>query len=314
MSGMTVPPVARVAAPGDVPATLEALGVATGRPVLVVVGGAGGMSPEHMTALAGAVGQVIQALGDWGAAVVDGGTDSGVMRVIGHAHDTAGASFPLVGVAAMGTAILPGTRPAPGAAPLDPHHTQVILVPGDTWGDESPWLSRVAAAIADGWPSATLVVNGGEITYRDIEHSLEARRPVIVVAGTGRTADAIAAAAHGRPGDPRAARAAAFPGTRVVPLGDPAALRSAIGSVLAPGYSLRLVIELDLGRELAPLELFPAQRLLHPLDKLADVLVTRSRARREPRPARGANGPDGVTVDLGLLLEGVQRDVGGQRR
>jgi SLOG in TRPM, prokaryote len=233
VSGITAP-VARVAEPGDVPATLKALGIVTGRPVLVVVGGADGMSPEHMAALAGAVGPVIQALGDWGAAVVDGGTDAGVMRVIGQAYNTAGASFPLVGVAAEGTVIVPGARPAPDADPLDPHHTQVVLVPGDTWGDESPWLSRVAAAIAGGRPSATLVVNGGEIAYADIEHSLEARRPVIVLAGTGRTADAIAAAAHGRDADPRAARIAAFPGTRVVPLGDPAALRSAIGSVLAP--------------------------------------------------------------------------------
>jgi TRPM family ion channel len=234
VSGTTAPPVARVAAPGDVPATLKALGIATGRPVLVVIGGAGGMSPEHMTALAGAVGQIIQALGDWGAAVVDGGTDSGVMRVIGQARDTAGASFPLVGVAAEGTVIVPGTRPAPDAGRLDPHHTQVILVPGNTWGDESPWLSRVAAAIADGRPSVTLAVNGGEIAYGDIEYSLEAGRPVIVLAGTGRTADAIADAARGRDADPRAARVAAFPGTRVVPLGDPAMLRSAIGSVLAP--------------------------------------------------------------------------------
>jgi hypothetical protein len=234
VSGTTAPPVARVAEPGDVPATLKALGIATGRPVLVVVGGADGMSPEHMAALARAVGPVIRALGDWGAAVVDGGTDSGVMRVIGQAYNTAGASFPLVGVAAEGTVIIPGARPAPDAGPLDPHHTQVLLVPGDSWGDESPWLSRVATAIAGGRPSVTLVVNGGEIAYADIEHSLEAGRPVIVLAGTGRTADAIAAAARGRDTDPRAARVAAVPGTRVVPLGDPAVLRLAIGSVLAP--------------------------------------------------------------------------------
>jgi hypothetical protein len=234
-SGETAPPpLARVAEPGDLPAALKALGIEAGRPVLVLVGGAGGMSPEQMTAVAGAIGQLIAALGDWGAAVVDGGTDSGVMRVIGQARDTAGASFPLVGVAAEGTVIVPGRRPAPDAAPLDPHHSQVILVPGDTWGDESPWLSRVATAIAGGRPSITLVVNGGEITYDDIEHSLRAGRPVLVLAGTGRTADAIAAAASGQDGNPRAARAAASPGTRVVPLGDPAALRSSIRSVLAP--------------------------------------------------------------------------------
>ena len=234
MSETALPPTARVAEPGDVPAVLKDLGIASGRPVLVLVGGAGGMPAEQMTALAADFGYLVSALGGWGAAVVDGGTDSGVMHVIGRAYDAAGASFPLVGVAAEGTVIVPGTPPAPDAAPLDPHHTQVILVPGDDWGDESPWLSRVAAAIADGAPSLTLVVNGGEIAYEDIRHSLQAGRPVIVLAGTGRTADAIAAAARGQQADPRAARIAASPGTQVVPVSDPAALRSAIGAVLAP--------------------------------------------------------------------------------
>lgn len=233
VSAAAVPPIARVAEPGDIPAALRALGIAVGRPVLVLVGGAGGMSPEQMTTLAGTIGPVVPALGAWGAAVVDGGTDSGVMRIIGQAHAAAGASFPLVGVAAEGTVVLPGVRPAPDAAPLDPHHTQAILVPGDAWGDESPWLARVAAAIAGGRPSLTLVVNGGEITYHDIEHSLRAGRRVVVLAGSGRTADAIAAAARGQDGDARAARAAAARGTQIVPVGDPRALGDAIGSVLA---------------------------------------------------------------------------------
>ena len=110
----------------------------------------------------------------------------------------------------------------------------MILVPGQTWGDESPWLSLVATAIADGQPSVTLVVNGGQITYDDIEHSLQADRPVIILAGTGRAADTIAAAARGDTEDPKAARAAAAPGTQIVSLDDPQALYAAIESILAP--------------------------------------------------------------------------------
>jgi hypothetical protein len=240
VSGMTAPPFARVNEPGGVPAILKALGIATGRPVLVVVGGAGGMSPEHMTALAGVAGQLIQALGDWGAAVVDGGTDSGVMRVIGHAHDTAGASFPLVGVAAEGTVVLPGACPAPDAAPLDPRHTQVILVPGDTWGDESPWLSRVAAAIADGWPSATLVGHRPDRGRHRGRRARPARGPE-GRAGGGLPRD------QGRP--PRRPRSAPLgdrlsPGsagsgdsTRCAPRGGPAGRRSVLtaGHRAGPG-------------------------------------------------------------------------------
>ncbi len=249
-----VPPSARVGQPADIPVVLRTLGVAVRRPVLVSVGGAGGMTRDQLAVMAKALERIVPALDGWGAAIVDGGTDSGVMQVMGQLRAAAGARFPLVGVAAEGTIILPGTplpgtplpgtplpgTPLPGtsgrpdAAVLEPHHTQVILVPGQTWGDESPWLAEVATAIADGQPSLTLVVNGGQITFDDIDHSLQAGRPVIILAGTGRTADAIAAAARGDTGDPKAARAAASPGTRIVSLDDPQALYAAIESILAP--------------------------------------------------------------------------------
>jgi SLOG in TRPM, prokaryote len=231
---LAVPPVARVRQLADIPAVLRILGVDVRRPVLVSAGGAGGMTPDDLAVMAEALQRVIPALDGWGAAIVDGGTDSGVMKVMGRIRAALGARFPLVGVAAEGTVLLPGTSSRPDAAALEPHHSQVILVPGRNWGDESPWLSRVAAAIADGQPSLTLVVNGGQITYDDIGHSLQAGRPVIILAGTGRTADTIAAAARGEAGDPKAAQAAAAPGTQIVCLDDPQALRAAIESILAP--------------------------------------------------------------------------------
>jgi SLOG in TRPM, prokaryote len=232
---LRVPDHARVDQPADLPAALRALDIGVHRPVLVLVGGAGGMTPEHLAATAEILQErIIAALDLWGAAVVDGGTDSGIMRVMGQSRAEAGAHFPLVGVAAEGTVILPGKAPADGAAPLESSHTHVILVPGDAWGDESPWLSRVATAIADGQPSLTLVINGGQITYHDIDRSLQVGRPVVVVAGTGRTADAIAASARGDTEDSRAEMVAADPGTRIVPLNDPQVLYEAIEAILAP--------------------------------------------------------------------------------
>jgi hypothetical protein len=99
----------------------------------------------------------------------------------------------------------------------------VILVPGSSWGDESPWLTAIASAIAGEEPSTTLVVNGGETAYADVEQSLAAGRPVLVLAGRGRTADAIAAAA-GAAANPRAARIADSPLTHIVDMGDPDAV------------------------------------------------------------------------------------------
>ena len=96
--------------------------------------------------------------------------------------------------------VTPGRGPsAENAAEPEPHHTHLVLVPGTSWGDESPWLTHVADALADGRGSVTVVINGGDITYADAAASIDRGRPVVVLAGTGRTADAIAGARR-RPG------------------------------------------------------------------------------------------------------------------
>jgi hypothetical protein len=120
------------------PAALDGLGVRRGRPVLVLVGGAGGMDDEHLEILRGLLAEaVLPVVDERGAAVVDGGTDSGAMRVIGQARAADDRDFPLVGVAAEGTVDTGGQTPKnPDAAPLDLHHTHFVLVPGSDWGDE----------------------------------------------------------------------------------------------------------------------------------------------------------------------------------
>jgi len=242
-SGPARPRVARVDVVSDLPATLDALAVGCGRPVLVLVGGAGGMSQEHLSQTAKVLRhQVVPVLARLGAAVVDGGTDSGVMRVIGQARAAAGADFPLIGVAAEGTV---STDTGDGAEEIEPRHSHLILVPGDSWGDESPWLADVADAVAGTAPSATLVINGGKITYDDIARSLERHRSVIVLAGTGRTADAIAAAAAAGNRedreDPRASQIAGSALTRVVDIDDGSALAETLESILrrSPGRGNR---------------------------------------------------------------------------
>jgi hypothetical protein len=92
---------------------------------------------------------------------------------------------------------------------LEPHHTHFVLVPGDCWGDDAPYLARVATLVAGGAPAATILVNGGEITFEDCRLSIAESRPVLVLAGTGRTADTIASAAA-NPADCRDLRAVAL--------------------------------------------------------------------------------------------------------
>jgi SLOG in TRPM, prokaryote len=175
------PRLASVAQRTELPAALDTLGVPRPRPVLLMVGGAGGMDEAARETLAGVLRDaVLPSVERHGAVVVDGGTDSGVMRMLGRARAAGGGGFPLVGVAATGTVRVPGGGPViDDAAELERNHSHAVLVPGNAWGDESPWLAAVAEAIAGGCPWVTVVVNGGEITYADAAGSVDRGRPLV---------------------------------------------------------------------------------------------------------------------------------------
>jgi hypothetical protein len=105
------------------------------------------------------------------------------------------------------------------------------VVPGEEWGDEVPWLSAVADAIAGEAPSITLLANGGNIAYRDIEVSLAAGRRVLVMPGTGRIADEIARAAGKDSAESKALEVARSPLVSILP-DEPSTLIHAIRSAL----------------------------------------------------------------------------------
>ncbi len=188
-------PISLAEHPDDIPRCIDALGLHTGHPVLVLVGGADGLDPvvgQRVTALF--QDHLLPLLANLKAVVVDGGTDAGVMACVGQANIT--GSVALVGVAAIGTVAVPGLDTAmTGETALEPNHSHFLLVPGDRWGDESRWLSLAATTIAGPCPTVTLVVGGGEITRSDVSHSLSAGCTVILLTGTGGVADELAARA-----------------------------------------------------------------------------------------------------------------------
>jgi|GEM_PF-180986 len=190
----------------DLPNAVQNLGLQKACPIIVLVGGASGLRDRDLISLRQMFVEVLaQRAQSLGAIVLDGGTDAGIMQLIGHARAEIGGTFPLIGVAAMGTVILPDTTPLiADAAPLEPNHTHFFLVPGSNWGDESPWIASIASQLSQGKPSLTIVINGGEITWQDVEQSIKVGRPVLTIAGSGRTADKIAAALAGKETDKRA--------------------------------------------------------------------------------------------------------------
>lgn len=183
-----------VALVDELPSALSRLGLGLTRPVLVSVGGASGLDAGVADRLLALFRDRLAPLLDQlGAAVVDGGTDAGVMALMGQARRAAGARFPLLGVAARGTVRLPCEPMGTGAA-LEPNHSHRLLVPGTSWGDEIPWMNAVATLLGADHASATLVAAGGRITRLDVDASLEHGRPTLLLAGSGGTADAIASA------------------------------------------------------------------------------------------------------------------------
>lgn len=224
------PVLARVANRSGIAAALAAGGIGVSTEVIVLVGGAGGMDDRVAAALSELMSDaVLPTVVRYRATVVDGGTDSGVMRLIGRARAGSDVDFLVVGVAAEGTVTLPGgVPPQPDAADLEPNHSHVLLVPGTEWGEEAPWISDVAGVIAGDRPSVTVLVNGGSIAFEDAARSVAAGRPLVVVAGSGRTADAIADAHFTGQGDPRAVEIAGSSLTFVARLDDPGAVASAI--------------------------------------------------------------------------------------
>ncbi len=197
------------------PLALSGMGLGEPRPTILLLGGASGLQQAELEMLRplfeGTLAPLAQKLGTY---VVDGGTDAGVMLLMGQARAVARGDFPLVGVAAVGTVAFPdspidppcrwGDEKSSNCWPLEPHHTHFVLVAGFRWGDESPWLTRAAQALRKGAPSVSVLVNGGETSWEDVSHSVNAGCPVVVIAGTGRVADALAAALAGKPTEERA--------------------------------------------------------------------------------------------------------------
>jgi hypothetical protein len=191
----------------ELPAALEMLGLHPPRPTVVVVGGAAALEESRIAGLRPVFTTgIAPAMQTYGAVGVDGGTRFGVMRLFGEARAAGQGTFPLVGVVAAGPAKLPPEQAFPHAEmALEAHHTHFVIVPGDNWGDEAPWIARTATVLAGAASSITVLIGGGEIAYADVGHSVEAGRRVVVVAGSGGTADRLVDALAGAPADQRSA-------------------------------------------------------------------------------------------------------------
>jgi len=156
------------------------------KPVIVLVGGAGGIGWWDQFPMSRAIRIVARLAEETGSVVVDGGTQAGIMKEIGQQRRRNTFSFPLIGV--VFDSLLMKEKPE---SILDPNHTHFFLIPGQDWGDESAWISKIATVIAGDKKSITILVNGGQISRTDVGYSILEDRPAFVMRGTGRMADEI---------------------------------------------------------------------------------------------------------------------------
>ena len=175
---------------------LKELDLGTPHDTLVIVGGASGLDADQQMQLDGLFHRVLAPLAEeLQLYVVDGGTNAGVMRLMGQARTAIGGTFPLIGVAPQSLVNLPDrVVEHPDASTLEPNHTHCLLVPGGNWGDESPWIAETATHLSGSHESMTILINGGSVTVKDAYASVKAGREVIIVSGTGRVADDLTAA------------------------------------------------------------------------------------------------------------------------
>jgi hypothetical protein len=181
----------------DLEQAVSELGLKGRYPVIVLIGGEIDIPQAVLTRRA--IQNISKVAEDLSAVVLCGGTDMGVMAEIGQIRSRNGYKFPLVGITPEELITWPGGPPSTKFLwwgykrwQLEPHYSHFILVPGSQFGDESPWIVDTAALLSKDHQSVTILINGGEVSRKDVQLSLENGRPVIALSRTGRLADELA--------------------------------------------------------------------------------------------------------------------------
>lgn len=159
---------------------------------IVVHSGAAGMESTYLEQFKSVISDgLVRFAADHQVLVIDGATDAGAATLIGEARQAQGASFPLLGITVSGGITYPGGPPAiSGRYPLEPNHSDFLIVKASQFGAESELI--VDAAGAMGRPHLALIINGGDIVRRETAMHVRRGNRLIVFKGSGRYADELA--------------------------------------------------------------------------------------------------------------------------
>ncbi len=187
-----------ITAPRDASAQaiLDALEITSPRAVILLFGGAAGLDDSRKAHLATLFADgVIPLAAELGALIIDGGTQSGVMAMMGEAVARCPGTSQLLGIAPRGKITHPeieGASAGSDGAPLEPNHSHFVLVESAEWGGETGKMLQVARAF--NVPSVAILVNGGAIAADEALQSVRNGWQLLAVEGSGRFADELSAA------------------------------------------------------------------------------------------------------------------------
>jgi hypothetical protein len=177
---------------------INALNLKPPRAMILIFGGAANnLEPSSNSYLEQIFAYIAQLAADIDGLIVDGGTETGVMKLIGQKAAEVQSNPPqILGIAPMERVTYPGGQAiqiAEDRASLEPNHSHFVLVQGSRWGDETDKMFEIIGALGDELiPTVVILAGGGEISKREILHSVRHGLPIIVIENTGQLSDEIA--------------------------------------------------------------------------------------------------------------------------
>jgi len=170
----------------DAQTILKMLDITQPHALIMVFGGAKGLDDLRKARLTELFTDAIApAAAELGALVIDGGTQSGVMAMMGEALARDGRGSQLLGIAPAGKVTYPGGPSHANigdGAPLEPNHSHFVLVESDEWGGETGTMFKLAGAL-----------NVAVATNEALQSARNGWQ-LLVVEGSGRFADELSAA------------------------------------------------------------------------------------------------------------------------
>jgi hypothetical protein len=196
---------------------LRALALPPFQAVVLLIGSADNLDDKFIPPLTKLFGRgIASAASEINAVILDGGTQAGVIRLMGEAAAAYNSRSSLIGVVPLSKVSYPGPDHPKEGVPLEPNHSHFVLVQGNEWGSETSTLFQLVSALtgqtpaapgpgssaqqsvtektADKVPGVVILVAGGKITRNEMLQAVRHKLTVIIVQGSGGLADEIAAA------------------------------------------------------------------------------------------------------------------------